>query len=167
MRHLVVTDENLGNEKRIVLEELRLRTENDPISRALVAAQRKLLGENGIEGRDGGYVLVAAPDEIDGARFESLLKEGKASIASDPAAAAGDPRRRDRGAVAPGRGRASGGASARGHRAPHRPGSPDGRWIVMSPPSGLGSTLYLMRADGSELFRIGFGTEPSWRPETP
>ena len=24
---------------------------------------RKLLGENGIEGRDGGYVLVAAPDE--------------------------------------------------------------------------------------------------------
>jgi DNA-binding SARP family transcriptional activator/tRNA A-37 threonylcarbamoyl transferase component Bud32 len=49
---------------------------------------RKLLGENRIEGRDGGYVLVAAPDEIDGARFESLVKEGKASIASDPAAAA-------------------------------------------------------------------------------
>jgi serine/threonine protein kinase/DNA-binding SARP family transcriptional activator/Tol biopolymer transport system component len=45
--------------------------------------------------------------------------------------------------------------------------SPDGRWIVMSPPSGLGSTLYLMRADGSQLFVIGFGTEPSWRPETP
>jgi serine/threonine-protein kinase len=45
--------------------------------------------------------------------------------------------------------------------------SPDGRWIVMSPPSGLGSTLYLMRADGSQLFRIGFGTEPSWRPESP
>jgi serine/threonine protein kinase/DNA-binding SARP family transcriptional activator len=45
--------------------------------------------------------------------------------------------------------------------------SPDGHWIVMSPPSGLGSTLYLMRADGSQLFRIGFGTEPSWRPETP
>jgi DNA-binding SARP family transcriptional activator/Tol biopolymer transport system component/tRNA A-37 threonylcarbamoyl transferase component Bud32 len=45
--------------------------------------------------------------------------------------------------------------------------SPDGRWMVMSPPSGLGSTLYLMRADGSQLFRIGFGTEPSWRPETP
>jgi DNA-binding SARP family transcriptional activator/tRNA A-37 threonylcarbamoyl transferase component Bud32 len=49
---------------------------------------RKLLGENRIEGRDGGYVLIAAPDEIDGARFESLVKEGKASIDSDPAAAA-------------------------------------------------------------------------------
>ena len=45
--------------------------------------------------------------------------------------------------------------------------SPDGRRIVMSPPSGRGSTLYLMRADGSQLFRIGFGTEPSWRPEMP
>jgi serine/threonine protein kinase/DNA-binding SARP family transcriptional activator len=49
---------------------------------------RKQLGENRIEGRDGGYVLVAAPDEIDGVRFESLVKEGKASISSDPAAAA-------------------------------------------------------------------------------
>jgi len=49
---------------------------------------RKLLGGNRIEGRDGGYVLVAAPDEIDGVRFEFLVKEGKASINSDPAAAA-------------------------------------------------------------------------------
>jgi serine/threonine protein kinase/DNA-binding SARP family transcriptional activator len=49
---------------------------------------RKLLGESRIEGRDGGYVLIATPDEIDGMRFESLVKEGKASIASDPAAAA-------------------------------------------------------------------------------
>jgi len=45
--------------------------------------------------------------------------------------------------------------------------SPDGGWFVMSPLSGLGSTLYLMRADGSQLFQVGFGTEPSWRPETP
>lgn len=44
MINLAVTDENLANEKRIVLEELRLRTENDPVARALVAAQRKLLG---------------------------------------------------------------------------------------------------------------------------
>lgn len=44
MRGLVVTEENLENEKKIVLEELRLRTENDPVSRALVAAQRRLLG---------------------------------------------------------------------------------------------------------------------------
>ncbi|KAB2963312.1 MAG: insulinase family protein, partial [Thermoanaerobaculia bacterium] len=44
MRELEVTAENLENEKRIVLEELRLRTENDPLARALVAAQRRLLG---------------------------------------------------------------------------------------------------------------------------
>jgi DNA-binding SARP family transcriptional activator len=49
---------------------------------------RKLLGESRIEGREGGYVLVATPDEIDVVRFESLVKEGKASMSSDPAAAA-------------------------------------------------------------------------------
>lgn len=43
---LPLTEENLANEKRIVLEELRLRTENDPVSRALVAAQRRLLGDH-------------------------------------------------------------------------------------------------------------------------
>ena len=49
---------------------------------------RKLLGDGRIEGRDGGYVLTAAADEIDAERFESLMKRGKASVASDPAAAA-------------------------------------------------------------------------------
>ncbi len=49
---------------------------------------RKLLGEGRIEGRDGGYVLAAAPEEIDAARFEALVKQGKAEVASDPAAAA-------------------------------------------------------------------------------
>ena len=45
--------------------------------------------------------------------------------------------------------------------------SPDGEWIAMSSPTGveLGGRLYLMRGDGSELFQIGLGTEPSWRPE--
>lgn len=46
MRDLVVDRAALDNEIRIVLEELRLRTENDPVSRALVAAQRKLLGDH-------------------------------------------------------------------------------------------------------------------------
>ncbi len=41
---LVVDEANLANEKRIVTEELRLRTENDPVSRLLVAAQKALLG---------------------------------------------------------------------------------------------------------------------------
>jgi serine/threonine protein kinase/DNA-binding SARP family transcriptional activator/Tol biopolymer transport system component len=45
--------------------------------------------------------------------------------------------------------------------------SPDGRWIVMSSPSSIGTDLYLMRADGSQVFNIGHGTEPSWRPDAP
>ena len=49
---------------------------------------RKALGDGRLEGRDGGYVLAAAPGEIDAARFEALVKQGKAQVASDPAAAA-------------------------------------------------------------------------------
>jgi TolB protein len=48
--------------------------------------------------------------------------------------------------------------------------SPDGRWIVISTPSSLGDlggSMYLMSADGEELFRLGSGNEPSWRPEGP
>jgi hypothetical protein len=46
--------------------------------------------------------------------------------------------------------------------------SPDGEWISMSSPTGVGifdGRLYLMRGDGSEIFQVGLGTEPSWRPE--
>ncbi len=50
--------------------------------------------------------------------------------------------------------------------------SPDGNWIVMSSPHAIASVsgaavnnLYLMRADGSQLFQLGQGAEPSWRPE--
>jgi serine/threonine protein kinase/DNA-binding SARP family transcriptional activator len=49
---------------------------------------RKVLGDGRLEGRDGGYVLAAAPGEIDAARFEALVKHGKAQVASDPSAAA-------------------------------------------------------------------------------
>jgi serine/threonine protein kinase/DNA-binding SARP family transcriptional activator len=45
--------------------------------------------------------------------------------------------------------------------------SPDGRWIVLSSPSGVGDTLYLMPANGSQVFVIGVGVEPSWRPAPP
>jgi Tol biopolymer transport system component len=45
--------------------------------------------------------------------------------------------------------------------------SPDGDWIVMSSLSGFGNSLYRMRADGSQTFRVGVGAEPSWRPESP
>jgi zinc protease len=46
MRNLALTQENLENEKKIVTEELRRGTENDPTSRLLVKAQRALLGDH-------------------------------------------------------------------------------------------------------------------------
>jgi zinc protease len=46
MVNLALTEENLENEKRIVTEELRLRTENDPWSRLFVEAFKRLLGEH-------------------------------------------------------------------------------------------------------------------------
>jgi dipeptidyl aminopeptidase/acylaminoacyl peptidase len=51
--------------------------------------------------------------------------------------------------------------------------SPDGEWIVASPPAADGTAsepaegrVYLMRADGSQVFAIALGAEPSWRPDT-
>jgi hypothetical protein len=42
----------------------------------------------------------------------------------------------------------------------------------MSSPHGIAtasgpavSNVYLMRADGSQIFHVGEGSEPSWRPE--
>jgi zinc protease len=46
MRNLQLDDAALDKEKKIVTEELRLRTENDPMSRLLVQAQRALLGDH-------------------------------------------------------------------------------------------------------------------------
>jgi serine/threonine-protein kinase len=48
---------------------------------------RKLLGDTRIEAGSGGYLLHAEPDEIDAGRFETLVKEAKGSLASDPPAA--------------------------------------------------------------------------------
>ncbi len=52
--------------------------------------------------------------------------------------------------------------------------STDGRWIVAAGPydlaalSGVPSNVYLIRADGNEVFTIAAGgSEPAWRPETP
>ncbi|MGZ8571987.1 MAG: hypothetical protein ACXWW5_07160, partial [Actinomycetota bacterium] len=42
--------------------------------------------------------------------------------------------------------------------------SPDGRWIVMTNPYGSATNVYLMRSGGGELFLVGSGSEPSWRP---
>ena len=44
--HLDLGEANLANEKRIVTEELRLSTENDPFSRLFTAALARILGEH-------------------------------------------------------------------------------------------------------------------------
>jgi DNA-binding SARP family transcriptional activator/tRNA A-37 threonylcarbamoyl transferase component Bud32 len=49
---------------------------------------RKILGEERLERRDGGYILTAAPEEVDAARFEAIVRDAKRLSASDPAAAA-------------------------------------------------------------------------------
>ena len=46
MGGLILTQEELENEQRIVTEELRLSTENDPFARVMVAALKTLLGEH-------------------------------------------------------------------------------------------------------------------------
>ena len=46
MVNLSLTDENLANEKRIVTEELRLSTENDPMSRLFTEALKRIFGEH-------------------------------------------------------------------------------------------------------------------------
>ena len=51
---------------------------------------RKVLGDARIEAGSGGYLLHAEPDEIDAERFEALLKHAKASIGTDPTAAAAE-----------------------------------------------------------------------------
>ena len=50
---------------------------------------RRSLGEATIEGRQGGYVFHAEPDQIDAIRFESLVARAKTFMPVDPAAAAG------------------------------------------------------------------------------
>lgn len=67
-RSLDPTEANLENEKRIVLEELRLRTENDPATRAFLAAQRQLLGGHPYAYDPGGNKEQVAGATVAGAR---------------------------------------------------------------------------------------------------
>jgi zinc protease len=46
MVNLSLTEENLANEKRIVTEELRLSTENDPMSRLFTNMLKRVLGDH-------------------------------------------------------------------------------------------------------------------------
>ena len=54
------------------------------VMQSYVSRLRKLLGDGRIEGRGAGYVLSVAPEEIDASRFEALVRQGKASVESDP-----------------------------------------------------------------------------------
>src|ERR671918_424595 len=49
---------------------------------------RKALGPNRLEGRSGGYVLHAEPQEIDAYRFEDLVKRARQLALTDPSGAA-------------------------------------------------------------------------------
>lgn len=57
---------------------------------ALVGRLRRALGADAVASADGGYRLVAAPDDIDLHRFDRLTGEGTRALADgDPAKAAG------------------------------------------------------------------------------
>ena len=50
--------------------------------------------------------------------------------------------------------------------------SPDGLWTVMSAADRSGHSpphdaMYLTRVEGGQVFFIGSGFEPDWRPESP
>ena len=107
---------------------------------------RKVLGDGiGSRAATAGTCSPPPTGEIDAARFEALVKQGKAEVASDPgdgrrdpvrralAVARGRARRRDRGAIAPGRGGAARGAAAVGHRAPGLGRDRDGRSLHRRP----------------------------------
>ncbi len=68
MRNLVLSQENLDNEKKIVTEELRLRTENDPMARLLIQAQRALLHDHPYAYDPSGSKDDVAAATVDGCR---------------------------------------------------------------------------------------------------
>ncbi|ANM31790.1 hypothetical protein ABI59_22855 [Acidobacteria bacterium Mor1] len=65
MTRLIVDDDELATESKIVLEELRLRLENDPFVRALITAQQQLLTEHPY-----GYDPAGNKDDVAGATVE-------------------------------------------------------------------------------------------------
>ncbi len=69
MVNLVLSQENLDNEKKIVTEELRLRTENNPFSRLLGPALKTLFGDHPY-----GRSPAGTKEDIQGADLELVQK---------------------------------------------------------------------------------------------
>jgi len=67
--NLVLDQENLDNEKKIVTEELRLRTENNPTGRLLITGLRGLFGEHPY-----GHSPAGTKEDIQGADLELARK---------------------------------------------------------------------------------------------
>ena len=67
MRHLVLDQAALDNERKIVTEELRLRTENDPMGRLLTAFQVALLA-----GHPYGHEVAGTHEDLDAAALSAV-----------------------------------------------------------------------------------------------
>lgn len=96
-----------GAKQRAVLAHLLLRAnrvvaadrliddvwEDDPpaaarnVLQTYVSRLRKVLGDERLERRSGGYLLHAEPGELDADRFRSLVAEARRRAVTDPAAA--------------------------------------------------------------------------------
>jgi zinc protease len=82
MVHLILDEENLENEKKIVSEELRLRMENDPYSRVAVAAVKAVFGDHPYARLPGGTREDVAAATLDHCRsfYESYYRPRNAHL---------------------------------------------------------------------------------------
>ena len=67
MRHLLLDQAALDNERKIVTEELRLRTENDPLGRLFTAAQVALMA-----GHPYGHEVAGTHEDLDAASLQAV-----------------------------------------------------------------------------------------------
>jgi WD40 repeat protein/DNA-binding SARP family transcriptional activator len=90
LAHLLLNVNTLVSADRLIEDVW----EGDPpaagrnVLQSYVSRLRKLLGNERLEQRAGGYVLHASPDELDVRRFEALVGEARRLAPSDPEGAA-------------------------------------------------------------------------------
>ncbi len=68
MAHLTLTPEGLANEKKIVSEELRAGSLNDPYQRVMTAARKAVLGDHPY-----GHEIIGTLEDVEAATLESCL----------------------------------------------------------------------------------------------